>query len=129
MTRTGKGRSMSKISFRDPGGSVFARKGRIFRIINRSCEEDLHGILETQTVRNLIEVGHLVQSVVADKEVIEELLADEDYGNEIMDIHNSFVVEHEKIPFVSFPYEWPPEMLHVAGTLTLQIRRCKGLHL
>ncbi len=99
---------MSRVSFRDPDGSVFSGKGRIFRIINTSCQEELYGILEAQTVRNLIEAGHLVQSVVADKEAIEELLADGDYGNETMDIHNSFVVEHEKIPFVSFPYEWPP---------------------
>lgn len=29
--------------------------------------------------------------------------------------------EHERIPFPSFPYEWPPEMLHAAGLLTLEI--------
>ncbi len=112
---------MRRLSFRDPGGSVFAAKGRIFRIINQSSQEELYGIWETQTVGNLIDTGRLVQSRVADREAVEDLLADENYGNETMDVRNSFVVEHEKIPFVSFPYEWPPEMLHVAGTLTLHM--------
>ena len=31
--------------------------------------------------------------------------------------------EHEKIPFPSFPHEWPPEMLWAAGKLTLEIAR------
>jgi SAM-dependent methyltransferase len=31
------------------------------------------------------------------------------------------VVEHEPVPFPSFPYEWPPEMLHAAAGLTLDL--------
>jgi SAM-dependent methyltransferase len=112
---------MRRLSFRDPGGSVFAAKGRIFRIINQSSQEELYGIWETQTVCNLIDTGRLVKTIVADREAIAELLADEDYRNETMNIHKFFVVEHERIPFVSFPYEWPPEMLHAAGVLTLRM--------
>jgi hypothetical protein len=33
------------------------------------------------------------------------------------------VVEHAPIPFPNFPYEWPPEMLHWAVALTLQLAR------
>ncbi|HSU54782.1 MAG TPA: class I SAM-dependent methyltransferase, partial [Candidatus Dormibacteraeota bacterium] len=33
------------------------------------------------------------------------------------------VFEHERIPFRSYPYEWPPEMLWDAGRLTLQLAR------
>ncbi len=29
--------------------------------------------------------------------------------------------EHERIPFASYPYEWPPEMLHAAGARTLDL--------
>jgi len=29
--------------------------------------------------------------------------------------------EHERIPFPSYPYEWPPEMLYSAGALTLEL--------
>jgi SAM-dependent methyltransferase len=31
------------------------------------------------------------------------------------------VLEHERVWFPSFPYEWPPEMLHAAASLTLDI--------
>ena len=31
------------------------------------------------------------------------------------------LVEHEAISFPSYPYEWPPEMLHAAGELTLDL--------
>jgi SAM-dependent methyltransferase len=31
------------------------------------------------------------------------------------------VFEHERIPFASYPYEWPAEMLHAAGELTLDL--------
>lgn len=33
------------------------------------------------------------------------------------------VWEHERIPFASFPYEWPPEMLWEAGRLTLALAK------
>ncbi len=31
------------------------------------------------------------------------------------------ILSHERIDFPSFPYEWPPEMLYQAGSLTLEI--------
>jgi 2-polyprenyl-3-methyl-5-hydroxy-6-metoxy-1,4-benzoquinol methylase len=34
---------------------------------------------------------------------------------------DSLALEHERIPFQSFPYEWPPEMLHAAARLTLDL--------
>ena len=33
--------------------------------------------------------------------------------------HN--IWEHERIPFPSYPYEWPPEMLEAAASLTLDL--------
>src|SRR5262249_36254505 len=35
-------------------------------------------------------------------------------------------LEHERIPFASFPYEWPPEMLYDAGALTLELALARG---
>ena len=31
------------------------------------------------------------------------------------------LVEHERVPFQSFPHEWPPELLYAAATLTLDL--------
>jgi SAM-dependent methyltransferase len=33
------------------------------------------------------------------------------------------VAEHEKAPFANYPHEWAPEMLHAAGTLTIELAR------
>jgi SAM-dependent methyltransferase len=33
------------------------------------------------------------------------------------------VLEHARVPFVSYPFEWAPEMLHAAGELTLELAR------
>lgn len=38
-------------------------------------------------------------------------------------ITDGTLLRHERIDFVSYPYEWPPEMLHAAGKLTLQLAR------
>ncbi len=35
----------------------------------------------------------------------------------------SLVLEHDPIPFLSYPYEWAPEMLQSAAELTLQLGR------
>lgn len=35
------------------------------------------------------------------------------------------LVEHDRIPFPSYPYEWSPEMLHAAASLTLDL--CESL--
>ncbi len=33
----------------------------------------------------------------------------------------SWILEHERVWFPSYPYEWPPEMLHAAAELTIDI--------
>ena len=40
---------------------------------------------------------------------------------DVLSRESTAVVEHERIPFPSFPYEWPPEMLWEAGALTLDL--------
>jgi len=43
-------------------------------------------------------------------------------ARELVDEHSRVVVlEHERVDFPSFPYEWPPEMLHAAALLTLDL--------
>jgi SAM-dependent methyltransferase len=45
----------------------------------------------------------------------------EELSNELAG--HAVVLEHEPIPFPNYPYEWPPEMLHAAGMLTLRMAR------
>jgi SAM-dependent methyltransferase len=50
-----------------------------------------------------------------------EVLAHRDVSSLFGNLEDQLVVEHERVPFPSFPYEWPAEMLHAAAVLTLDI--------
>ena len=50
-----------------------------------------------------------------------ELCADDATLDLLATEFDGVAVEHERIAFRSFPYEWPPEMLHAAGELTLEL--------
>jgi SAM-dependent methyltransferase len=81
---------------------------RILRVVDSAYASDLESFLASRTGRQAMEAGCLVRTVpVASSEVD---------GSE-----TSRVYEHERIPFPSYPYEWPAEMLHAAGVLTLNL--------
>ncbi|HYL78384.1 MAG TPA: methyltransferase domain-containing protein [Bryobacteraceae bacterium] len=44
-----------------------------------------------------------------------------DLTNLAASLNDCSVYEHERVPFPTYPYEWPPEMLHAAGIHTLDI--------
>lgn len=93
-------------SFRDPSGSVYLEDGRVFRTVNAAGVSDLEAFLASRTCRKFTERGQIVKT-----EVREQSQA------------GGVLLEHERIPFPSFPYEWPPEMLHRAGALTIDLAR------
>jgi SAM-dependent methyltransferase len=89
-------------SFRDPAGRVYRLPGRILRAVHSPFVQDLEDFLATAAARKAIEEGQLVRSV-----------RQSPLCNNLW--------EHDLIPFPSFPYEWPPEMLHAAASLTLDL--------
>ncbi len=97
-------------SFRDPAGTVVQHQGRILRAVFPDGRADLEAFLDTKTARQAMDSGKLVRSVKIDP-------------SEIPGIECDYAVEHERVPFASFPYEWPAEMLHAAGALTLDLAR------
>jgi len=98
-------------SFRDPAGHVVFRDNRIFRVVNRVGEEHLGPFMATAAAGSLRQSGVLVGT----ERVHGDLL------NLSTSVEDVSLYEHERIPFPSFPYEWPPEMLHAAGVLTIEI--------
>jgi SAM-dependent methyltransferase len=89
-------------SFRDPAGTVYRLPGRILRAVHSPFVKDLEDFLATGAARQAIEAGRLVRSI-----------RQSPLCNNLW--------EHDLIPFPSFPYEWPPEMLHAAASLTLDL--------
>jgi SAM-dependent methyltransferase len=104
-------------SFRDPAGRLYAFEGRILRTVNASGREDLEAFLASATARAWLADGRLAGTRRVEEPERSELLAAAgiDLGAD------SLLLEHERIPFPSFPYEWSAEMLHAAGQLTLDL--------
>lgn len=107
-------------SFRDPSGFVLAWENRIYRLVNRDGAADLEAFLRSEAAIRFLDDGRVVSSRrMRDSEA-------RDFLSRItgpLPFEAAEVLEHERIQFPSFPYEWPPEMLHAAGTLTLDLAK------
>ena len=112
-------RSPVQVSFRDPSGCLAVAENRVLRAVNAQGRDDCKAFMASEAGRQLL----------ADLDVIptRSLSLSED-GNhalaqDVFRFQPALLLEHDRIPFSSYPYEWPPEMLHAAGTLTLRIAR------
>ena len=82
-------------SFRDPAGHVYQIDGRVFRTVTSRAASDYEFLRQTDFLRNVTDRGWLVGAKEIDPSVLGPI--EEDV---------SYVVEHPRIPFVSYPYEW-----------------------
>lgn len=105
-------------SFRDPAGSVIAINDRILRIVKPAFRPEVQTVLRSRVIQSFMQQGKFVRTIPLDSadahlpQVVRQQLL----------LHvNSEVLEHERIWFQSFPSEWPAEMLHAAGELTLDL--------
>lgn len=117
MRKNNENKSVDNISFRDPAGRLINIDGRIIRVVNKSGEKDLSDFLKSAAAEKYKKSGSLVKTTILDDGSIMEIKGMNNIGHIFN--NSSMVVEHEKIPFQSFPYEWPAEMLYAAGCLTL----------
>lgn len=99
-------------SFRDPRGRVHHRDGRVFRTLSSAAAEDFDRVQATGLLDDLVRRGDLVSSRQANAADVGEAATGA-----------SRVLEHERIPFVSYPYEWGFAMLRAAALLHLRVQR------
>lgn len=103
-------------SFRDPGGFVVNVGGRVFRFINERFLDDWQYFSASPLFADLEREQLLVSTFDVDIDTRNKLGL-QDFSGEI--------IEHQRIPFVSYPYEWSFGMLKDAGLLHLDIiERC-----
>src|SRR5258705_3993222 len=101
------------ISFRDPDGFVVIDGNRVLRFVTRSGEHSLNAFLASEMAKQAVAAGQLVSTYAADLNAFDRRFAARDLADgESSEI--CAVLEHERIPFPSFPYEWAPEMLRAA---------------
>jgi len=103
--------SRSVASFRDPSGFVFHQDGILYRQVNRSYQEDYDLLIGSGLYRRLVDEGWLV----AHEEEPDAAAAE---PGEVYKI-----LRPERIPFISYPYEWCFGQFKDAALLTLAIQR------
>lgn len=95
-------------SFRDPSGFVFERDGVLYRQVNQVYAEDYELLTRSGLFAELVGAGLLVAS--------------ESVGLDLASAPGAVaVLRPERIPFVSYPYEWSFSQLQDAALLTLDV--------
>jgi ribosomal protein L11 methylase PrmA len=94
-------------SFRDPAGYVAHYDGRIFRVLREDAFAAFERLKSSGLLAELLARKWLVPTAVS----FEPALID----------HSSRILEHEPIAFISYPYEWPFELLKRAALFHLDL--------
>lgn len=97
-------------SFRDPRSRVFTLDGEIYRGLTAEGLEDYAEVESTSFYRALQDEGKVVRT---------ERLAAPPPGLEGW----AAVLHHERVPVITYPYEWTFEMLRDAALLQLEVTR------
>ncbi|MEX2245406.1 MAG: class I SAM-dependent methyltransferase [Dehalococcoidia bacterium] len=100
-------------SFRDPAGGVVLQGGRVFRYFSGTAGTEFLRLLDAPWFGELIRAGGVVESWPLARAQAPALYA---LAPEI-----TAVVEHPRIPFVSYAYEWPFQMLRAAALHQLEV--------
>jgi SAM-dependent methyltransferase len=84
---------------------------------------DLSAFLESGAGREAVEKGLVISTRQLPDEEVRTLLADPSFAELTGSCEGVSVLEHQRVSFPSYPYEWPAEMLFAAGELTLELAR------
>jgi SAM-dependent methyltransferase len=101
-------------SFRDPASRVVTMGGRVFRLLSEQGLADWRALSESPLYEQLIVEGKLIGTREAAEAPV---VADAMHGAVAASL------EHDVVPFVSYPYEWSFEMLRDAALLQLELIR------
>jgi hypothetical protein len=99
-------------SFRDPDSRVLVTDEGVFRVLSARGLEDFQLLQSSPLFGELTAGGSLVGTRVVDGD---GLLPD------VLGEAHAAVLEHDRIPFISYPYEWTFGMLRDAALLQLDI--------
>jgi hypothetical protein len=99
--------SLEPGSFRDWDSRVFYEDGRVLRALSEDGLEDWRALAASRLFAEAVAEGKLVETSVAQTHIDGA----------------AAVLEHSRIPFVSYPYEWTFAMLRDAALLQLELLR------
>lgn len=97
-------------SFRDPSGFLFSRAGILYRQVNRAYADDFSRLIESGLYEKLVKAGLLVAHTEVNEPPADASLAFK-------------IIRPERVPFISYPYEWSFSQLKDAALATLSIQK------
>jgi hypothetical protein len=97
-------------SFRDPSGFLFTRDENIYRQVNQSYVEEYRRLMESGLYEKLVKARFLVPHT--------------EVGIPAPDPSIGYkIIQPERIPFISYPYEWAFSQLKDAALATLSLQK------
>ena len=99
-------------SFRDPSGRIYMVGDRVLRTVTRYAVEDYEALKSDQALEQLSRTGRIVPAQEVNKDSLGEA------GREAC-----YVLEHPRLPIISYPYEWCFEALRAAALAHLDLQR------
>jgi len=109
MTKTMTSQEL-KASFRDPSGFLFTKDGVLYRQINQAYAADFDLLVRSGLYEKLIKAGLIIPHTESD---LTPPLPELAYK----------IIRPERVPFISYPYEWSFGQLKDAALATLSIQR------
>jgi len=106
-------------SFRDRDSRVVVTGDAIYRALSPEGAGDWEAFAATPLLDRLIASGDLVRTSEVDPGRLEEIGSAT--GTDLLPTGVDRVLEHERIPFISYPYEWTFSMLQDAALLQLDL--------
>ena len=91
-------------SFRDPSGNIFNHEDKIIRILKKEGTDRLKYFKENDLLNQSISRKFLIESNFIDAKALD---LDHDNVEEI--------IEHKKLNYISYPYEWSFDQLKDAA--------------
>lgn len=92
-------------SFRDPSGYVFVENGDVKRVINPIYFKQYKALTDSGFYKTLFENDLLIPHA------------------ELTNTAQNIIISAEKIPFITYPYEWSFNMFKEAALLTLKLQK------
>ena len=92
-------------SFRDPSGYIYYENNKVMRKVNKIYFKEYDHLMNSGLYDELIKKGLLIEH------------------KEIKRTSDEIILEVNKIPYISYPYEWTFEELKEASLVTLEINK------
>ena len=105
----------NKGSFKDPFGSVYEINGKILRGVKKIKSKDIQDFLKSDFYKS--QDNKIVRTSIIDKKSLTTL----GLNNDLIEQYDLWL-EHEKINFITYPYEWSFEFLKKAAILHLDLQ-------